>query len=229
MIGYPMRKSKNPGDWERAARRGCSHDRTTLNRSASFLMIASLASLPIAASLSVRSFPDPIFSPRHNKTLPASWKGASGSGLASAANYVRCLKAFGPLQQVELDGLTFVQCAVAIFLNRREVDENVLARRPLDESISFCPVKPLYRTLLSHRKLLSPLVIEFARFFARLAPLGPLQRSRAVCIKSIAAACQKKKSSESFPTSPARWGRLETLKALHEFSSVGRRGTTRST
>src|SRR5215472_11056444 len=179
MIGYPMRKSKNPGDWERAAQRGCSHDRTTLNRSASFLMIASLASLPIAASLSVSSFSDPIFSPRHNKTLPASWKGASGSGLASAANYVRCLKAFGPLQQVELDGLTFVQCAVAIFLNRREVDENVLARRPLDESISFCPVEPLYCTLLSHRKLLSRLVIEFARFFARLAPPDPPQRSRA--------------------------------------------------
>src|SRR5215469_2289355 len=143
-------------------------------------MIASLASLPIAAPISVSSFSDSSFCPDTIKTLPARWKGASGSGLASAANYVRCLKAFGPLQQVELDGLTFVQCAVAIFLNRREVDENVLARRPLDESISFCPVKPLYSTLLYHGKLLSPLVIEFARLLAMIAPLGPLQRSRAV-------------------------------------------------
>lgn len=44
------------------------------------------------------------------------------------AHDVRRLEAFGPLQQVELNGFTFVERAVAVFLDGGEVDENIFAR-----------------------------------------------------------------------------------------------------
>jgi len=44
-----------------------------------------------------------------------------------AANDVRCLEALGPLEQVELNGFTFVERAVAVFLDGGEVDEDIFA------------------------------------------------------------------------------------------------------
>src|SRR5581483_7517181 len=58
--------------------------------------------------------------------------------------YVLGLPALGPLHYVELDLLAFLQAAESIRLDRREVNENVLAILAADETISFCVVKPLY-------------------------------------------------------------------------------------
>jgi len=73
------------------------------------------------------------------------------------ADDVSRLEPFGPLQQIKLNGLTLVQRTVAVLLNRGEMNEDILPSGPLDEPISFSPVKPLYCTLLSHKLLLSPL------------------------------------------------------------------------
>ena len=75
---------------------------------------------------------------------------ASGRGAFLAAAYIRCLEAFWAFEQIELDGLALVESAISVFLDAGEVDENVLTRGPLDETVSFCPVEPLYCTLLSH-------------------------------------------------------------------------------
>jgi hypothetical protein len=72
--------------------------------------------------------------------------------IALGANDVARLEAFGAFQQIELHGLTLIERAVAVLLNRGEMYENVLSRGALDKSISLRPVKPLYCSLLSHGK-----------------------------------------------------------------------------
>ena len=67
-----------------------------------------------------------------------------------SADDVCSLEAFRPLQQVKFDRFALIESAIAVFLDGGEVNENVFTRRPLDESVSFGPVKPLYCTLLSH-------------------------------------------------------------------------------
>jgi hypothetical protein len=67
------------------------------------------------------------------------------------AGNVRCLKAFRPFQQIELDSLTFIQSPVTVLLNRGEMYEYILSGGALDETISFSPVEPLHYTLLSHK------------------------------------------------------------------------------
>ena len=68
------------------------------------------------------------------------------------ADDVARLKAFGAFEEVELDGLTLVERAVAVLLDSGEVYENVLTGGALDETISLRPVEPLHWSLLSHRK-----------------------------------------------------------------------------
>ena len=58
--------------------------------------------------------------------------------------HVLGLPALGTLDHIELDLLAFLQAAESIRLDRREVNENVLAILAADETISFCVVKPLY-------------------------------------------------------------------------------------
>lgn len=60
---------------------------------------------------------------------------------------VRGLQALRPFGHVEFDRLAFIQRFVSFRLNRGEMDENVLARLPLDESKSFAGIKPLYCSL----------------------------------------------------------------------------------
>jgi len=98
----------------------------------------------------------------NSKTLPASWKGLQVVGTLLAAADVGCLETLRSLEQVELNRFAFVQRAIAVFLDCGEVNENVFACGALNEPVSLGPVKPLYCTLLSHKVLLSPLVIEFA-------------------------------------------------------------------
>ena len=65
---------------------------------------------------------------------------------------VRRLKALGAFEQIELYGFAFVERAISILLDRREMDEDVLASGALDKSVTLCSVKPLYGSLLSHRE-----------------------------------------------------------------------------
>src|SRR5215467_10683861 len=74
-----------------------------------------------------------------------------GNSGDSSTNYVAGLIALGTFEQVELDSLSFIQCAVAIFLNGGEMYEHVLAGGALDKSITLGSVEPLHCTLLSHR------------------------------------------------------------------------------
>ena len=67
-----------------------------------------------------------------------------------SADDVACLETFRPLEQIKFDRLALVESAIAVFLDGGEVNENVFTRGPLNESVSFGPVKPLYCTLLSH-------------------------------------------------------------------------------
>src|SRR6267154_4282895 len=67
------------------------------------------------------------------------------------ADDVARLKAFGAFEQIKLHGLTLVERAIAVLLNRGEMYENVLPRGALDKTISLRPVEPLYCSLLSHK------------------------------------------------------------------------------
>ena len=74
------------------------------------------------------------------------------------ADYVARLKAFGAFEQIELHGLTLVERAVAVLLNRGEMYKDILARGALDKAISLRPIEPLHCSFLSHRKLLSLII-----------------------------------------------------------------------
>jgi hypothetical protein len=78
--------------------------------------------------------------------------------LGSGADDVTRLEPLGALQQIELHGFALVQRAVTILLDGGEMNEDIFPCGPLDKTISFSPVKPLYCTLLSHNELLSPLL-----------------------------------------------------------------------
>ena len=74
-----------------------------------------------------------------------------GEILCGAYDVAR-LEALRAFQQIELDGLTFIQRAVAVLLDGREMHEHILAGGALDESVSLRPVEPLHSTLLSHKE-----------------------------------------------------------------------------
>src|SRR5439155_17670848 len=57
------------------------------------------------------------------------------------------LEAFGPLGDVELDRLAFLQAAKAACLDSRKMHENVVARLAADEAEAFGVVKPLHCSL----------------------------------------------------------------------------------
>src|SRR5271163_4515705 len=79
-------------------------------------------------------------------------EGCDGVTSGLGADYVTRLKAFGAFEQIELHGLTLVERAVTVFLNRGEMHENIFSRGALDKAISLRPVEPLHCSLLSHRK-----------------------------------------------------------------------------
>jgi hypothetical protein len=84
-----------------------------------------------------------------------SWGKPGGWGICRSrleTSNVRRLEALGALQQIELYGFTFIQRAISVLLDCREMDKNVLASGALDKSITLCSVKPLYSSLLSHRE-----------------------------------------------------------------------------
>ena len=60
---------------------------------------------------------------------------------------VFCLEAFGPLGDVKLDCLAFLQAAKAACLDSRKMHENVVARLAADEAEAFGVVKPFHCSL----------------------------------------------------------------------------------
>src|SRR5271167_4080285 len=75
-----------------------------------------------------------------------------GEILRSRSHYVARLEAFRAFEQIELDSLAFIQRAVAVLLDGREMHEDILAGGALDESVALRPVEPLHSTLLSHKE-----------------------------------------------------------------------------
>jgi hypothetical protein len=66
---------------------------------------------------------------------------------------VGSLQALGTTHNLEFNGLTLVERAIAVRLNRGEMDENVLAALALDESKALAGVKPLHCTLFFHKNI----------------------------------------------------------------------------
>jgi hypothetical protein len=64
---------------------------------------------------------------------------------------VGSLQALGAADNLEFNGLSLVERAIAVRLNSGEMDENVLAALALDESKALAGVKPLHCTLFFHR------------------------------------------------------------------------------
>jgi hypothetical protein len=64
-------------------------------------------------------------------------------------NYVCRLESLRAPDDFELDGRTFLKATITVSLDRRKVDENILATLPLDETIPFAGIEPLYGSLLT--------------------------------------------------------------------------------
>ena len=63
--------------------------------------------------------------------------------------YIGRLKPLRAPDDFELDGRAFLEATVTFSLDRRKVDENILATLPLDKTIPFARVEPLYGSLLT--------------------------------------------------------------------------------
>jgi len=68
-------------------------------------------------------------------------------------DHVLGLQAFRTLLDLELNLRTFIQAAVPVGLDGREMHKHVVAAGTLDESITFGGVKPLHNTFFFHYKL----------------------------------------------------------------------------
>jgi hypothetical protein len=64
---------------------------------------------------------------------------------------VGSLQALGTADNLEFNGLTLIERAIAVRLNGGEMDENVLTRLALDETKTLAGVKPLHCSLFFHR------------------------------------------------------------------------------
>ena len=74
---------------------------------------------------------------------------SSGPGWLLELYYIGRLKPLRAPHDFELDGSAFLKATVTISLDRRKVDENILATLPLDKTIPFARVEPLYGSLLT--------------------------------------------------------------------------------
>jgi hypothetical protein len=63
---------------------------------------------------------------------------------------VGSLQALGAADNLEFNGLSLVEGAIAVRLNGGEMDENVLASLALDETKTLAGVKPLHCSLFFH-------------------------------------------------------------------------------
>lgn len=68
------------------------------------------------------------------------------------ANHVGSLEALRPFHQIELDRFAFIEGPITVLLDSGKVYEYVLPSGPLDEAVTFRPVKPLHSSLFSHKR-----------------------------------------------------------------------------
>ena len=78
-----------------------------------------------------------------------------------AGNILR-LQAFGALADLEFNSLPFVQGFVPVHLNGRKMDENVLTRLALNETIALAGVEPFHCSLFSHCYYLALSYLRFS-------------------------------------------------------------------
>ena len=64
-------------------------------------------------------------------------------------NYICRLESLWAPDDFELDGRTFLKATITVSLDRRKVDEDVLATLPLDEPIPLACIEPLDGSLLT--------------------------------------------------------------------------------
>src|SRR2546425_1749287 len=100
------------------------------------------------------------------------------------------LRAPVALRDLELDPLSLFEGAVAIRLDRREMDENVLATVDGDKAVSLVRVKPLDGAL-SHSKQLPNCARASSPALATAEPVdrepvGTAERQRAACPRRMA-------------------------------------------
>ena len=92
------------------------------------------------------------------------------------AGNVRRLQALGAARDFELNRLAVVQRLVTIPHDRGEMDENVLAGLPLDESKALAGIKPLNCSLF--------LQLYFSFLFELFVPSHNLKQKRAASVDS---------------------------------------------
>lgn len=121
-------------------------------------------------------------------------KSSSGRGLQT--HNALGLQAFGSLLHLEFDRLAFVKGLVPISLNGRKVNENVLARLSLNESITLGCIEPLDCTLLSTHFWCSYFIhkAELSRPLAGTAP-------KAICGLGLSLQPPQKKADGRLPGS----------------------------
>jgi len=72
------------------------------------------------------------------------------------------LESLRALDDFELDGRTFLKATITVSLDRRKVDENILATLPLDKTIPLAGVEPLNGslfTIVTHGYFYSLLIV----------------------------------------------------------------------
>src|SRR5262249_59258022 len=94
--------------------------------------------------------------PRHELSLSPWEAPGSGTGVPSAGHAssddsnVLGFLALAARGDVELDALALLQRAVALALNRREVDEDVVRAFTLDEAVTLLGIEKLHCALRCH-------------------------------------------------------------------------------
>src|SRR5436190_20591375 len=82
-----------------------------------------------------------------NETGPAEGPVRCRFAEASDGTNVGGLLALRPFDDVELHGLAFGQCSIAVSSDRAVVDEDIIAIRAGDEAIPLLVAEPLHRSL----------------------------------------------------------------------------------
>src|SRR5436190_18954340 len=82
-----------------------------------------------------------------NETGPAEGPVRCRFAEASDGTNVGGLLALRPFDDVELHGLAFGQCSIAVSSDRAVVDEDVIAIRTGDEAVPLLVAEPLHRSL----------------------------------------------------------------------------------
>src|SRR5580698_11195811 len=84
------------------------------------------------------------------RTAPASILLIPSPYSRSGSHDILSLQSLGAPLHLELHLRTFFQSAISIHLDRREVNEHIIAVRALDEAIALGGVKPFHSPFFSH-------------------------------------------------------------------------------